>query len=167
MSLCPMWFQLYLGCKTLTVPLNISPTPLNPPHKKGEKMPHFVYLPVLIVFLLLVIEPLNKFAAVSGNLQLNKLPVLVNFLWDQCLNLLFLWRQMSCRRTPKNMSALICPFEDKTLTEKRNSGSVMVPLKPTQLISFRHVPGLLIFPHLLAIIFFLPFLEVSSEWLWM
>lgn len=64
--------------------------PLCTPHKKRrKKMPCFIYLLVLIVFLLLVIEPLNKFAPVSGNQQLNKLLVPVDFLWDQCLRLVF------------------------------------------------------------------------------
>lgn len=76
-----MWFQLYLDRKTLTVPLNIPATTQPTPQKAGgEKMPRFVYLLVLIVFLLLVIEPLNKSAPVSGNQQLNKLLVPVDFL---------------------------------------------------------------------------------------
>lgn len=135
---------------------SISPHPAPPhstPQKEEKKMPRFVYLPVLIVFLLLVIEPLNKFAPVSGNQQLNKLSVPVGFLPDQRLHFWFFMTASAL--DSKNVSAPICLFEDKkkTFTKKRNPGSVMVPSKPTQLKSFQSAPGLLAFLHSLAVIF--------------
>lgn len=84
--------------------------PPRPTKRRKKKMPRFVYLPVLIVFLLLVIEPLNKFAPVSGNQQLNKLSVPVGFLPDRRLHFWFFVTASAL--DSKNVSAPICLFED-------------------------------------------------------
>lgn len=122
-------------------------------------MPRFVYLPVLIVFLLLVIEPLNKFAPVSGNQQLNKLSVPVGFLPDRRLHFWFFMTASAL--DSKNVSAPICLFEDKkTLTEKKEiQGRLWFP---RNLLSSNHSRVRQDCWHFFTrLLLFLPFLEVS------
>lgn len=102
-----------IDCSAQYPPPRPAPRHAAPQKEEKKEIPRFIYLPVLIVFLLLVIEPLNKFAPVSGNQQLSKLSVPVGFLRDRRLHFWFFMTASALGS--KNVSAPICLFEDKNI----------------------------------------------------